>query len=164
MKIFDFDSARPSHRAVWPVVVILGCGLGLGMLIANSVPAQQQPRNSGAGAPVGPRPTLPNIDPLDMPPVYDGSDPIKAKADAKRVQYLNTQRQKLMVAETNRLVKLAADLNAQVNGEQHGQLTPDQVRQLAEIEKLAHNIRDKMSSAVQGAPTIDSSPVIFTRP
>src|SRR5579871_5996308 len=122
----QFNSA-PSRQSIWVLVVGLTCGLSMALSNARTTPAQQQPRNSGQTT-VGPRPTLPNIDPLDMPPVYDGGDPMKAKADAKRIQYLNTERQKLMVAETNRLVKLAADLNAQVNGEQHGQITPDQVR------------------------------------
>lgn len=102
---------------------------------------------------------IPTIDPLDMPPVYEG-DPIRMKAEAKRLEFLNAQRQKAMVADTNRLVKMASDLNAQINSQQHSQLTSDQVRQLAEIEKLAHSIRDKMSTSIKQPQPFDMPPVL----
>lgn len=150
---------RPGGRSAFWLLTV-------GVIVSGVVAAGlqgygQQQRNI---PPPSPRPTLPNYDPLDMPPVYAGGDPIRAKADARRLQYLNVERQKSMVADTNRLVKLASDLNAQVNGEQHGQLTPDQVKQLAEIEKLAHNIREKMSTSVRPAPGFESQPVMLPPP
>jgi hypothetical protein len=96
----------------------------------------------------------PRMDPLDMPPVYGGNeDPLKVKAEERRLAALSAERQKTLVADTNRLVKLAADLNAQVNSENHSQLTPDEARQLAEIEKLAHSIRDRMSATFNSPST-----------
>jgi len=83
------------------------------------------------------------------------------RRNERRLQYLNAERQKSMVAETNRLVKLAADLNAQINSGEHTQLTLDQARQLAEIEKLAHRIRDRMSTSVRQAPSMLSGPPMF---
>jgi hypothetical protein len=78
--------------------------------------------------------------------------------EEKRLNALNTERQKNMIADTNKLVKLAAELNAEVNGKNLGQLTPDQLRKVAEIEKLAHGIREKMSTSVKPAPSMMDSP------
>ena len=99
------------------------------------------------------------MDPFNMPPVTYG-DPMRTKQDAKRLAYLNAERQKNLVAETNRLVKLASELHEQINGDSHSPLTPDQVRRFQEIEKLAHNIRDKMSASLNPAPSFDSGPFI----
>jgi hypothetical protein len=79
--------------------------------------------------------------------------------EAKRLNALNAERQKNMVADTDKLVKLAAELNEEVNGKDLGQLTADQLRKVAEIEKLAHSIREKMSTSVRPPPSIMNSPM-----
>jgi hypothetical protein len=131
------------------VVAMVGFG-------SYAVRAQQSQRRM----PSEPRPGIQNVDPLDFPPVY-GGDPMQNSQNEKRLQYLNAERQKSMVAETNRLVKLAADLNAQINSGEHTQLTPDQARQLAEIEKLAHRIRDRMSTSVRPSPSLGPGPAFI---
>ena len=45
---------------------------------------------------------------------------------------------------TNKLVKLVAELNEQINSSKAHSLTPKQLQMVAEIEKLAHSVRDKM--------------------
>ncbi len=79
--------------------------------------------------------------------------------EEKRLNALNAERQKAMVADTDKLVKLAAELNQEVNGKSLEQLTDDQLRKVAEIEKLAHSIREKMSTSVKPAPMMDSPTV-----
>lgn len=69
----------------------------------------------------------------------------------KRIQMLNAEQHRSMVADTDRLVKLIADLNAQINNSKASSLTPEQLRTIAEIEKLAHNVRDKMRMSVRSA-------------
>ena len=69
----------------------------------------------------------------------------------KRIKMLNAEQHKSMVADTDRLVKLVADLNSEINNSKSSLLTPDQLRTVAEIEKLAHNIRDKMRMSVRSA-------------
>lgn len=94
------------------------------------------------------------------PTAYPGQNGDLAMEE-KRLNALNTERQKNMIADTNKLLKLAAELNAEVNGKNLGQLTPDQLRKVAEIEKLAHSIREKMSTSVKPAPSMmDSGPLI----
>jgi hypothetical protein len=72
--------------------------------------------------------------------------------EAKRLRALNALRQKSLVEDTNKLLKLAAELNAEVSSEHPDELTPEQLHKLAEIEKLAHSVKDKMSTPVWGIP------------
>lgn len=69
----------------------------------------------------------------------------------RRIRQLNVERQKEMVSETNELLKLTSQLNAEVAKNQSSTLTSDEVRMLARIEKLAKSIREKMSNPVQGS-------------
>lgn len=69
----------------------------------------------------------------------------------RRIRQLNVERQKEMVSDTNELLKLTAQLNAEVAKDHSSTLTSDQVRVLARIEKLAKSIREKMSNPVQGS-------------
>lgn len=77
---------------------------------------------------------------------------------ARRIQELNVERQKEMVADTDKLLKLTAELNADVAENHSTTLTPDQLRMLARIEKLAKSVKDKMSNPVQGTIFQDSFP------
>jgi len=73
----------------------------------------------------------------------------------KRLRALNALRQKSLVEDTNKLLKLAAELNAEVSAAHPDALTLDQIHKLAEIEKLAHSVKEKMSTSVrepQGLP------------
>lgn len=77
-------------------------------------------------------------------------DPITA---ARRLKALNVERQKTMVSDAGKLVQLARELNAEINQEQPSSLTPVQLRKIADIEKLARSVKQKMSfSVVDEAP------------
>jgi hypothetical protein len=60
----------------------------------------------------------------------------------------NQDRQKSMVSDTGKLLKLANELNAEMEGARTGELTPDQVLKVAQIEKLAHKVKEKMRQGV----------------
>jgi hypothetical protein len=155
-KILFRQLDEQSHRTIRSGSLVVAFIAAI-FLFGNPAEAQQ-PRN-----PLPPnRPTMPTVDPFNMPPVYSG-DPMRTKAENKRLAYLNAERQKSLVIQTNRLVKLASELQAQINGDQHSPLTPDQVRQFQEVEKLAHNIREKMSTSVRPAPALDSGPFMSPR-
>jgi hypothetical protein len=74
----------------------------------------------------------------------------------RRLRALNTERQKLLVSDTNKLFRLAKELNQEVAASNPSAWTPDQLHKIAEIEKLAHSVKDRMTTAV-GVP----SPSIF---
>lgn len=81
--------------------------------------------------------------------------------EAKRLNALNAERQKAMVADTDKLVKLAAELNEEVNGGTPSRLTEEQLRKVAEIEKLARSIREKMATSVRPAPSMMDPPAVM---
>jgi hypothetical protein len=98
-----------------------------------------------------------------MPFPSDLSNPIQAE---KMQLARNIDRQKALVADTNRLLKLASELNDEVNGAHSGALTDSQLIKVAEIEKLAHSVREEMCASMLGAPpkmlgpSMDPAPMI----
>jgi hypothetical protein len=70
-------------------------------------------------------------------------------AEARRLRQLNEARQKSMVADANKLLKLAAELNAEMAASNADTVTPAQLRKVAEIERLARNVREKMAMSVR---------------
>jgi hypothetical protein len=144
-------SRRPSGRAFWLAVLLaLPCGGGF---------SQQSPM-------VGPQfPTAPHgmpQDPNEPSPFYDQYPPGEAE---KRLRTINAERQKSMVSDTEKLLKLATELNSEIAQSNPGALTPAQLRKVAEIEKLAHNVKDKMVMSVRGPQfQMDSPPPYFPTP
>lgn len=67
--------------------------------------------------------------------------------NAKLLGQLNAERQKSMVSDANKLLRLAQELNADLARGDSGSPTNQQARKAAEIEKLARNVREKMSYA-----------------
>lgn len=72
--------------------------------------------------------------------------------DEKRLRALNTARQKAMVSDTEKLLRLTTELNAEIAAGNDGTLTVAQMRKLAEIEKLARSVKEKMSTSVRAFP------------
>jgi hypothetical protein len=118
--------------------------------------AQQRGGSSGN---IGSPTTLPS---MDQNPLYQGrampGEPGDPVAQERRMKALNTARQKSMVEDTNKLLKLTTELNEEVNGAHPQPLNSDQLRKVAQIEKLAHSVREKMSSTV-GVATQFLSPM-----
>lgn len=79
----------------------------------------------------------------------DGLDGGDLSGQEKRIQALNRERQKSIVSDTDKLLKLASELDLEVKSANLGALTPDEVRKVAAIEKLAHRVKDKMSFSVR---------------
>ena len=76
---------------------------------------------------------------------------------------LNVERQKQMVADTNKLLKLAKELNDEVAAANTGSFTPDQLRKIGEIEKLAHSVRERMAAgSAMPDPSCRSPDGLFT--
>jgi len=72
--------------------------------------------------------------------------------EEEQLRIMNKERQKSLVSDTNRLLKLAGELDAELKSTNPDSLTPGQLRKLADIEKLAHNVKDKMSYSVRTGP------------
>ncbi len=77
---------------------------------------------------------------------------------AKRQQALNADRQKSMVSDADKLVKLARQLDAEIASNPTDQLTSEELHKVGEIEKLAHNVKAKMAQSFAGGPQFQQTP------
>ena len=59
----------------------------------------------------------------------------------------NTDRQKQLVADTERLLNLANELKADVDKSNKDTLSLDVIKKADEIEKLAHTVKEKMKGS-----------------
>ncbi|WP_348262003.1 hypothetical protein P8935_19640 [Telmatobacter sp. DSM 110680] len=75
---------------------------------------------------------------------------------AKRLRAMNADRQKSMVSDTDKLVKLARQLDAEIASNPTDDLTPEELHKVAEIEKLARNVKAKMAQSFDVGPKVGS--------
>jgi hypothetical protein len=104
-----------------------------------------------AQAPPGPPPSPAMRNSIDNP--YFGSLDQNAALQVMRIRSLNLDRQKKLVSDTNKLLRMANELSAELSNSHSDSFTPDQLHKLGEIEKLAHNVREKMKNPVLYVPT-----------
>jgi hypothetical protein len=141
----SLSSSRTSNRRVSCAARQALC---LAVLLALPGSAQNAPLQPTGGL----GPSGPHL----HDPFSEAQDQYQPREE-KQLRALNAERQKLLVADTNKLLKLAAELDAEVSRDHPGALTVDQLRKLAEIEKLAHSVKDKMSTSVRGTPLYSPS-------
>lgn len=92
--------------------------------------------------PQQPRPPFPaNNDPLDLNRDKDAAAERLATTQA-RAQ--STERQKRLVADTDKLLTLATQLKEQVGKSDKNTLSLDVIKKAEEIEKLARSVKEKM--------------------
>jgi hypothetical protein len=84
-----------------------------------------------------------------------GADP---NADPRRIRMLNSERQKELVSDTQKLLQLARELNAEVSDANAAAMTDAQLRKVAEIAKLARSVKEKMTFSLGGYPNLKSPP------
>lgn len=82
-----------------------------------------------------------------------GNDPdVDAVTEQKRMRALNADRHRSMISDTEKLVKLARQLDAEIASNPTDTLTPEEIQKLAAIEKLARNVKTKMAQSFGGGP------------
>jgi hypothetical protein len=84
------------------------------------------------------------------------TDPVAAE---RRVKALNADRHRSMVSDTEKLLKLARQLDAEVSTNSTDELTSKQQKEVADIEKLAHSVKEKMARSFADGPSL-REPVI----
>jgi hypothetical protein len=67
--------------------------------------------------------------------------------EEQQVKSRNMERQKQLVSDTQKLVALANELKSDVDKSTKDMLSLDVVRKADEIEKLAHNVKERMKNA-----------------
>jgi hypothetical protein len=77
----------------------------------------------------------------------------------QRMHALNVERHKSVVSDSDKLLKLARQLDAEIASNPTEELTPQELQKVAEIEKLAHNVKTKMAQSFGGGPPLRPLPV-----
>jgi hypothetical protein len=83
------------------------------------------------------------------------ADPLYAE---RRLNALNSDRHKSMVSDTEKLLRLAHELDAEIAANTTEGLTPKEIKDVAEIEKLARNVKEKMSRSYADGPIFYKEP------
>lgn len=100
-----------------------------------------------------PRPPKPILLP-DVSTMPDANDQMKMREELVKhldFQAANTERKKQIDTDSAVLLKLAADLRAEADLTTSEKLTTDSIRKADEIERLAHNVQEKMKLTVGGS-------------
>jgi len=74
--------------------------------------------------------------------------------DKKRMQMLNAERQKTLMSDAEKLLKLARQLNDEMAENGSDTMTSQQLHKVEEIGKLAKSVKEKMSYSVGGFPSV----------
>jgi hypothetical protein len=74
----------------------------------------------------------------------DEPGPLDASRAEQQEKSRNSDRQKRLVADTDKLLALATDLKAQVDKSTKDTLSVDVIKKADEIEKLAHSVKERM--------------------
>ena len=121
----------------------LGLALLLGLPVAGQSPYPQFPStNSGRNGQHYP----------------DASGPMEQGANSpeqKRIKYLNAERQRALVSDAEKLLKLAKELNDEVGQSDSEKMNSQQVHKVEEIGKLAKSVKEKMSYSLGGLPIVN---------
>jgi hypothetical protein len=67
-------------------------------------------------------------------------------AEVQQAKLLRIQRQKQLISDSDKLLKLATDLKQQIDNATPETLSADSVKKAAEIEKLAHSLRQQLKN------------------
>jgi hypothetical protein len=136
-------------KSAFPRKFFLGTmpGLALGLGLGLGLPGLAQKPNPGTGGMTpGVESTPSNLsDSLGRPVSPD--DPVYQE---RRMRHLALETHKSMVSDTDKLLQLVTELNSEISARNSGAFTADQLRKIAQIEKLAHSVRQKMGDTLQG--------------
>ena len=122
--------------------------LCLALLLAGPCGAQSRPTSPSL-------PTLPSGRPVGSRDDYDipSSDPSE---EQRRLRAVNAERQKRVAKDASKILKLSNELSLEIARANPDSLSPTQLRMLAQIEKLARDLKDNMSSATLPSTGVQS--------
>jgi hypothetical protein len=122
----------------------LGLALLLGIPVAGQSPFPQFPSSRGD--------RNGQVYPDGNPPADQGPN----SPEKRRMKLLNAERQKSLVTDADKLLKLARELNEEVAQTESGSMSGGQLHKVEEIGKLAKSVKEKMSYSVGGFPNVSS--------
>jgi hypothetical protein len=142
------NAVLESRKAVAPRRLTARWVLGIAFLLGIPLPGQSPfPQVSAAdGGKFGQR-YPDSTGPLSQDP---------NSPEQRRLRMLNAERQKALVSDAEKLLKLAKELNDKVGAADSGPMSDDELRKVAEIGKLAKSVKEKMSFSVGGYPNLNA--------
>ncbi|MBV8631234.1 MAG: hypothetical protein JOZ83_09945 [Silvibacterium sp.] len=123
------DAFRPGIILLTALPLLAGARPAAAQAASPAPPIQAQPATRGDSN----RPLMPGED-----------DPMLRQFSQSQVMKRNDMRQKLIVADTARLVTLAQQLKDEADKGTINKTSPAFARKVEEIEKLAKTVKDKM--------------------
>ena len=85
--------------------------------------------------------------PSSIPGIMEPDGPLNPRMEEQQAKMRNMDRQKQIVADTQKLVALANQLSADVEKSNKDTLSLDVIRKADEIEKLAKAVKEKMKGS-----------------
>ncbi len=124
----------------------IACIAAMATLALAAQPGQQ----SAPGMPV--RPEMPPIQPMNnrLPDANDQMKMREQQSEKQNVEAANVERKRQIAEDSTKLLKLAADLKAEVDKTSKDTLSLNVIRKADEIERLAHDVKEKMKLTVGG--------------
>jgi hypothetical protein len=114
-------------------LALAGAGIGVGQQGSGRAPAV---------------PTMPTMTQPSLPPLVDDTNSAGlGNIEAQQARLRNNDRQKQLVDDTVKLLNLANELKADVDKSSKDTLSLDVIRKADEIERLAHNVKEKMKGS-----------------
>ena len=81
------------------------------------------------------------------PGMVEPDSPLTPQLERDQARMRNNDRQKQLVADTDKLLSLATELKADVDKSNKDMLSLDVLKKAEEIEKLAHAVKEKMKGS-----------------
>jgi hypothetical protein len=119
------------------VVVVLMLGVGM-----KTLPIAAQQQQPGALPPLSQPASAPHVPGIGT--ADTGSDPMRETMREGMIRQANEQRHKKMLDDANRMVQLSNELKADVEKAQKDELSLEVMKKAAEVEKLAHDVQQRM--------------------
>lgn len=125
---------------VLPGMVVTALLVGYGL-----APSTEGQSRGNVPAPPMSSPMQTNPD-MGMPPMGPGreGESMAVRMEAQQVKSRNSDRQKRIQTDTEKLLVLATDLKEQVAKTDKNILSVDVIKKADEIEKLAHSVKERM--------------------
>ena len=146
---------RPAHgkmRARAPIVI------GIFLLLMGADWAFNQAPTGGRDPSYDTPRIGPNSNAAAIPPLYDPAE------QQRELQALNAERHKSMTSNAKKMVEIAQALDDEVSKKNPDSLTPDELSKVAQIQKLARNIKSAMSSTARNPSVIPTAPAPIPAP
>jgi hypothetical protein len=87
----------------------------------------------------------PSLSPIETRP--DPNAPLNPSLEQEQSKLRNTDRQKQLVSDTQKLLALANELKTDVDKSNKDMLSLEVIKKAEEIEKLAHSVKEKMKGS-----------------